>query len=251
MLGDPMTAEERSVGGEGIARTLIFGGLSVGFFAILLYLVLWPIEWSNGRAAAALVGAVTCGVFSYLHRIKSFKVSLASIEAQLREAERVVISTRATLHELHEFAEIISSIVVSQLMGAGRWDGYGPAEIEKTREEIRAGLISIGLDPAKADRVLESDSRFVEIDYAIGVLQAIRAQPEPHSLFALTLLDRWNKESWRPTPDELAQIVSERGITDQAMRELIEDYRYYVATKRHRRPDVWLNRENWPGTWSR
>ena len=46
-------------------------------------------------------------------------------------------------------------------------------------------------------------------------------------------------------PDELTHYFEKWGYLSEQVKELLEDYRYYIEFRKHRRPEVWRKRHDW------
>lgn len=231
-----------------IARPMIFGVLSIGFFGITAYLLLSNVEWSSaGRGGVAFLAAVSCALIAYLDRFESLKASVSGIEAKTREVRQVVDEARTTISELHKLAELTGAFMINMMSGIGRWDGYPPKVIERNREEIVDVLKAIGLADQAVARVAAADEEWINIDYSIGIINRLR-RTEHNSKMTLLgdeMISRWNEEGFRPSPEDFDEAFKNIPITNDEVLELLRDYRHYMTTRTHRRPEVWLNRKNW------
>jgi hypothetical protein len=64
--------------------------------------------------------------------------------------------------------------------------------------------------------------------------------------------EQWNEKAKQlkenidsVTPDQLKQLFTGLDCYNDEVKELIEDYAYYIKNKSHRRPEIWKNREHW------
>jgi hypothetical protein len=47
------------------------------------------------------------------------------------------------------------------------------------------------------------------------------------------------------TPEELRELFKKYNAYTVSVKDLIDDFEYYIANRAHRRPDMWKNREHW------
>jgi len=97
-------------------------------------------------------------------------------------------------------------------------------------------------------RVRAGDRYWVCIDYSLGILWQIKKSElcsEELKRAAREMLDRWNREEFRPTPNDFEELLHAFPTEDQTLIELIRDFNYYVQHQEHRRPDAWMNRKTW------
>lgn len=228
-------------------RASVFNVLSIVLFFAMGYIVLFQKDVLAG--GTLLLAAMFCAFVGHIDKVESFQASVSGVQAKIREADRVVDEAKSALTELHKFAEMASAMLINMLSGEGRLGGRSPKEIEEERARILESLKFIGLADEAIKKVSLADEKWVAVDYSIGVLHALRksttCSPEQRQL-ATEMLERWNNEDYRPTPDEFVEKFKQKGITDPVVLELAEDYKYYIKTGTHRRPNVWMDRRSWP-----
>ncbi|GAH16973.1 unnamed protein product, partial [marine sediment metagenome] len=84
--------------------------------------------------------------------------------------------------------------------------------------------------------------KYTELDYVHHILVA--------RLFPSDRIAEWSKLQHRSldnlaTPEELTKLFDQSGLLNTEIKELIEDYRYYIKFRQQRRPDIWNNRASW------
>lgn len=228
-------------------RASVFNTLSVVLFLAMGYAVIFGKDAAGG--GVLLLAAVVCAFVGHIDKVESFQASVSGVQAKIREADRVVGEAKSALTELHKFAEMASAMLINMLSGEGRLGGRSPKEIEEERAHILESLKFIGLDDEAIKKVSLADEKWVAVDYAIGILHTLRksttCSPEQRQV-ATDMLERWNNEDYRPTPEDFSEKFKQSGITDPVVLELVEDYKYYMKTGTHRRPNVWMDRRSWP-----
>jgi hypothetical protein len=227
-------------------RASVFNTLSVILFFAMGYAVVFEKDVPAG--GVLLLAAVVCAFVGHIDKVESFQASVSGVQAKIREADRVVVEAKSALTELHKFAEMASAMLINMLSGEGRLGGRSPREIEAERARILASLKFIGLADEAIKKVSLADEKWVAVDYSIGILHTLRksttCSPEQRQI-ATEMLERWNNEDYRPTPDEFVEKFKQHGVTDPVVLELVEDYKYYMKTGTHRRPNVWMDRRSW------
>ena len=109
----------------------------------------------------------------------------------------------------------------------------------------------MGISPEEiADIEKKSEwHEYVAIDYVYHVLRgygftegdAFKRGTERNE--AIDLLNR--PVSNVATPDELKEFLTKHSMFTDEVRELIEDYRFYLERHEQRRPEVWDKRGEW------
>jgi hypothetical protein len=227
---------------------IVFCTLSVVFFLAIAYLAVFVKDMSTSSGGILFISAAFCALIGNLDKIESFQASISGFNAKMREADRVVDEAKSVLTELHKFAEMASTMLINMLSGEGRLGGRVPNEIEEDRKRILESLKSIGLDDEVIKKVSIADRQWVACDYSIGIMRVLKksaiCSPEQRQVGA-NILELWNSEDYRPTPNDFLETIKQHGITDPEVLELVRDYKYYMENGEHRRPSVWMNRRTW------
>lgn len=229
-------------------RAIVFSSLSAGFFLAIAYLALFTKDMSTSSGGILFISAAFCALIGNLDKIESFQASISGINAKMREVDRIVDETKSVLTELHKFAEMASSMLINMLSGEGRLGGRSPKEIEEERKRILESLKSIGLDNEVIKKVSVADRKWVAYDYSIGIMRVLEKSAicsSEQRQVGTHMLELWNSEDYRPTPDDFSETIKQHGITDPEVLELFKDYKYYMENGEHRRPIVWMNRHTW------
>lgn len=226
-----------------------FNILAVVFLLGTGYLIFFgKKDISDGSGWVLFACSALCGLIGNLDKIENIKISRDGIETKIREVDRVVDEAKSVLAELHKFSEMTGAMLINMLSGEGRLGGRPHKDIEAERIRILESLKSIGLDDEAIKKVAAADRKWVAIDYANGIIKMLQksTQCSQEQRKALDdMLGLWNNEEYRPTPDELLERMNDHGITDSEVLELVKDYKYYMENGKHRRKDVWLDRQRW------
>ncbi|SAL19418.1 hypothetical protein AWB71_00937 [Caballeronia peredens] len=197
--------------------------------------LLWPGMWIF---VATLFAA-------NVERIDRLKASTSGIEF---EARRAVEEARATVTEMQLLAKHLAKISLSFVKRSARIGGFPPAEEEQIRERTLQLLRSAHVPESEFPDVLEEWHKWVLNDYVFGILGNSMV-PEGLSEPAIGQWKELRRRAFnenRPTPDELREWLERNGYLDQDRIGYIEDYRYYLDHKNHRRPEIWNEHADWP-----
>jgi hypothetical protein len=192
----------------------------------------------------AFLAAALAALVGNLQHIEMFKASPSGIEARTRA---VVQQAENALDKLRELAAANGTLLVEMIVSGGRWGGAStPSAKDEQKEQVLEMLRGAGVPQARIDEVARSDRRWVIVDYVNGILSRPGSSLKPDQMNEWnTFVGKLNDTLDRPGPDVLRSFLDRLGFLDERERELIEDYRYYLMTGQHRRPDAWANRGSW------
>jgi hypothetical protein len=218
---------------------------------LIALLVLGFSLWSgklamHGLMMVAFLSFLALLFFANLDRISEFKAGKSGFEAKTREVTKVVEEAKSTIKELQLLSKIVAMAALSLVKRTGRIGGYSDEEEETIKESILKVLHQLGIPDEERKELLHEWHKFVRFDYAHYILGG------PTILSNLTPEQRAQEEKLRhggldniPSPEELTQFLGECGLLSPEVKELIDDYRYYIKCQEHRRPEVWKNRKKW------
>ena len=179
---------------------------------------------------------------THLDQISEFKASSSGIEAKTRA---VITKAENTVSELQSLAQIFAETTLSSVKRTGRWGGYDDDEQEKIKNSVLDVLTQIGVPESETDSVLTDWYRFTEFDYAIGILGVSTIPQEFEDQSIQTEWKALRDFKNTPTPNQIKEFLNKWGLLDEERSEYIKDYEYYINNRKHRRPDVWKERESW------
>lgn len=159
----------------------------------------------------------------------SFRASLVTrvedVEAAMDAVRRLAVSN--------------SRISLDLVQMSGRFGGISEANKRRMLEQTRTLLSDLGVS---VDQVADSETGYhlgVEFDYAQWALKPSRGDQLPKDLQAERDKLRNGGLAGRPLPDEIEAFLERAGILTPERHEVLEDYRYYIANREHRRPEAW------------
>jgi len=227
-------------------RSIVFNALAATFFVVTFYLVLRDPSWASaGRGSVTFLSAAFCGIIGNIEHFESFTISLTGVGAKLREVQQVLDDAQATVASLHELATMTGAFLVDNIAGSGRWGGQGIIQQkDAAKEKLLKRLKAIGLSDDALGEVSRGDRHWVCIDYVHGIFSRPPAKLPPEDSSALNeLIQRTVTEP--ASPEECESMLKRLKVTEPFVTALLEDYRHYVRTGEHRRPDVWRDRMSW------
>lgn len=187
-----------------------------------------------------LLAAFICLIAARFDDIAKFKLSKDGLEGEMQQ---VIDEARATLAQLHSVAETQSKMILWSMQAQGRFGGFTFDSENEMRKTVVANLEALGVSQAKIDDVLSIEYRYIEHDYSYYVINAV-----DHAAFSLALTEAWNKFfspavrkgiGFEAKPDELEAFFTEWNILNDDLIERLVDYRHFITTRRHRRPEAW------------
>ena len=192
---------------------------------------------------AGLFASLALLVTANLDRVAEFKASAGGIETRTRE---VVNRAEGAIAELRILALHVAEVSLSLAMRQGRWGGFSDEDLNRLKSSVLENLERLGIPSEQRALVFRDWHRIVEFDYAHHILGGSRIPGNASS----EVMTEWNKLreggfARFPSPDELEAFLRKSEYWTSTLAEYVEDYRYYIREREHRRPDVWRDREHW------
>jgi hypothetical protein len=219
--------------------TSVFYVAAIGFMGLLAYLL---IKGQDGQFLA-LMAAIIALLGSRIKDLLKFELSPKGLKTELRS---LIDEAKATVAQLHTLAIEQSKIALQTIHAAGR---LGGGSTDRNKEKMRQGLIDtltkIGVVKDKIEEVLSVEQPTVAFDYAYYVTTPLQGRvpldrrPEWDAFFSHKIRKGIGTEA---SPDELDRFLSSMGMLDGEVTERLADYRHYLQTHTHRRPEAWLDR---------
>ena len=217
-------------------------------FHVLAFLVLLFTIWAGYTDREAVMGIGTVLVFgllffAYIDKIAKFKAGADGIEAETRE---VVKEARTVTKEIRELGKILVENQISHLIRHSRLGSFGEIEQENRKNDLLQTLRAIGVEDGEVDLILKDWHTFTIRDYAYAILGEGQI---PIHLGDDALADhkemRERDLNHPPTPDEVEAFLTKYDLLTELRKEQLEDYRYYLENKEHRRLEEWENHNEW------
>ncbi|MEP9373540.1 hypothetical protein [Mesorhizobium sp. KR1-2] len=216
----------------------IFYLFSAVFLIIFAYLV---ISGRDGQVIT-LVAAFVCLLASRFNDVVKFKLSGSGLEGEMRE---ILQEARATVSQLHFLAEEFSKNILWSMQSHGRWGGTSPENQNNMRGNVISTLRNLGVREEKISEVVSVEYPYIDFDYATYVTRSLggNLQDEERQKWNdFFSADKRKGIGYEPKPDELEVFLKSVNLLEADTRERLEDYRYFLKHRKHRRPDQWDKR---------
>lgn len=215
-----------------------------GFGCFLLAVGLGAFGSWQGTITVGGVGAAFL-FFARPERYEAVELGLKGLKATTREAERVVGEARATLAQLQMLARVVARTALTLMVSSGRaGEGYGVRQAEDDKESMLRALRALGFTESDVDEIMAPWHAWVTFDYRQWALDGHHLRQD----LPRELVHRfWSLSTAPPgatiSPNDVEDVLRDTGLLNRAeYHDRLEDYRHYVHTKTHRRPEVWFQR---------
>lgn len=223
-------------------RPVLFNLLSALFLAVMLHGLVFTASWDWTKSFSAIFAAALAALIGNLERIDSMNFSASGFQAKMRQVE-------TALQEVQRLAVMTVAVLVDLIAAGGRWSGSGSiGKKDAQKETVLEMLRSLKLSGEQIEEVARADHRWVVIDYVGGIFgnvaQVLNKSGRGQEWGSF--MGPFNESLERPSPDEISTFLNRLDLMNDFRRELIEDYKFYLSERRHRRPNVWKSRDEWP-----
>lgn len=173
------------------------------------------------------------------------------IEAQSATVDLVAQKATETIDQLKFIARTNAKVTIADLMAAnfGFKDGLNLKTRLELHDRIISSLKQIGVSQNDIEDVDSMWHKGVGVIYFRGIRCALEGRTNsniinknasPELLRSSKEFQKLlNFENWEaPSPDEIESFIEAKGFMNDKVKELIEDYRYFLRTGDIRRRDV-------------
>lgn len=171
------------------------------------------------------------------------------IEDQSATVDLIAEKAASTVEQLRNVACINATALFTQIMAANFMDGTTLKTRLELHDQIVDSLKETGASEDKIRKAEEMWSKGVGVIYHRGIRHVLegRTQPNQMNMEASLELRQASKEfqellnftQWEaPSPDEMESFINKKGFMNDAVRELIIDYRYFLETGNIQRRNV-------------
>ncbi|SBW11257.1 conserved hypothetical protein [uncultured Alphaproteobacteria bacterium] len=182
--------------------------------------------------------AALCGAFvTIVSRFDDLtKVSLGPLKAEMREA---INEANATIEQLREVATTITDATLTDLSAGMFWGGLSTKSRLDYHPKMIASLQKIGASQEQIDRAEAGWRNAIGILYLNHITKAAEAAAPNASAFTPARGELRNafKDSVAPAPSALEQVLSSHSLTSPEIKQWLDDYHHFLATKEIRRYD--------------
>jgi hypothetical protein len=164
------------------------------------------------------------------------------IEAKTRA---VVQEAKSTITELQSLTAELGFVLFELIDGGGRWGGNRHGK-ERQKERLRAAFDRVGLTERQIAEATAPEWEWAANDYALGAVQEFSSKLTADSQGGWSaFITPYEGRMKDVDPAELLSMMEKFGVVDQWRKELIQDFRYVKGHKKHRRPEIWHQHEQW------
>jgi hypothetical protein len=199
---------------------------------------------------ATIAGALLL-LLGNLGKLDEFSLGLTSgIKAKMRkaikEAQDSAEEARATIDQLRQIAVPLAKAAMVQIYRGDRLgESYSDESREQAKDELLQVLNDINVPEKDVAQILEIAHMMHCRDY-IGLWTKL-IDEQHREIFNKEFKEQL-EAAWpdgpSPTPEDLEKIVNQAGPQNAKAAEVLEDYRYYMKHREHRRPDIWRHRHD-------
>ena len=219
----------------------ILKGLAVAFGLLLvmagpLLLIYQPD--SQAGWATMLAGLI----FMVASRFEDIQeIGLASFSAKM--FERRVGRAEDAIQNIKRLAKESSRLALASIQFAGRMGGFTDKYKTRVLTDTRRLLDDLDITQEEIAEVESLWHAAVEFDYASWALGQSRVPEDLSQNFK----PRWDELrdggiEGRAKPEQIRAFLTDANMLTSERDEILKDYEYYVATRRHRREEAWRRR---------
>lgn len=223
---------ESTGSGRAIPSALFWAGVavvSVGPVGLILY----------GKSEAGWASLI-CGVILMVASRFSDIIELSigplktKLVRQVEEAEQALEAVRALAAKTAETA-------LSLVKMSGRFDGFTAQQEDEIFNSFRSLMDELGIEEAIRDEAEAFWHCTVEFDYGHFALGGNTipegASPEVSAEWSGL---RGGGITQRPEPTVIEEFLRRTGYMNETSQEFLEDLKFYIANRQHRRPEIWV-----------
>ncbi len=204
--------------------------LIVGFLIIIVPVTLLGF-WGkkNGMWLIVLAGA-TVLTFANIEKIQRFKI--AGFEAEMK---KVVQEANATIEQLRSVATTSARATITSLMADNFIDDFTLKNQLELHDQLISNLEKIGASKQQIGEADEMWKRGVGVIYHRGIGNKLDS-PTAQEFQGLLKLDDWKA----PTSGEIEKFIESKGLMNQELKDLIDEYKYFESTGTIRRKELFF-----------
>lgn len=211
-------------------------------FVVFLYLVLNAA--SEGQYITVAVMFVFSVLATRLDDIEKLNFGATGVAADL---SRKLKEAQATIVQLQTIAEVFARLSITQISSSNRWGGLSAKEKRELIDAVAEGLKAIDLSGERITSVLEGQFRYDDFDYYYWTMEGIvhssagpvvAKREEFNSLFPEPNIGN------NPAPELVENFFNDNDWNQGENAERLADWKYYRATRNHRRRVTWEARHD-------
>jgi len=209
--------------------------------------ILWVQRFGHMILSASIVISFFMLTMSYLQLTTTRKKELAASDA-LNQAKEALCLARETGGELDSarrkligLARVTGTTILTELMAANFYDRTTLKVQLGLSDQVIGTLREIGLSEDEIGAAKEMWSKGVGLLYCRAIRCALEGRTDPNKMnmkagpeqskASRELGKMVNSREWQaPSPDEIQIFIEKGGVMNEEVKELIDDYRYFLKT---------------------
>ncbi|BCH26113.1 hypothetical protein MesoLjLb_58980 [Mesorhizobium sp. L-8-3] len=131
------------------------------------------------------------------------------------------------------------------MQAQGRLGGTSLENQNEMRNRVIAALKNLGVAKEKILDVVAVEYPYIDFDYSQYVTKPLNRKlqgEDRQKWIEFFSADKRKGIGYEPKPDELEQFLKSANLLDAETKERLEDYRYFLKHREHRRPEQWDKR---------
>ncbi len=211
----------------------------VGLLLVIVGPVLLLAEQESDAGWAAMFAGL---IFMMASRFEDVQeIGLASF--RMKMFERRVDQLEGVVRDIKRLAKESSRLALASIQFSGRMGGFTDDYKTRVLVDTRRLLNELDVTPEEIAEVESLWHATVEFDYAHWAtgMNMVPDDLPKHLSTNWKELRRGGVEG-RATPEEIRTFFLDADMLTPEREEILKDYEHYIATRQHRREDVWRRR---------
>ena len=213
--------------------------IGVGLLLVIVGPVLLLAEQESHAGWAAMFAGLIFMVASRFEDVQ--EIGLASFRMKL--FERRVDQLEGVVRDIKRLAKESSRLALASIQFSGRMGGFTDDYKTRVLADTRRLLNELDVTPEEIAEVESLWHATVEFDYAHWAtgMNMVPDDLPKHLSTNWKELRRGGVEG-RATPEEIRTFFLDADMLTPKREEILEDHEHYIASRKHRREDVWQRR---------
>lgn len=204
--------------------------LIVGFLIIIVPATLLGFWGKKTGMRWIVVGGTIVLFFANIDKIQRFKI--AGIEAEMKKA---VKEANATIEQLRNVATTSAKATITSLMAGNFIKGITLKNRLELHDQLISNLEKISASKQQIEEADEMWKRGVGVIYHRGI-RAKLVHPAAQEFQDLLKFDEWKA----PSSGKIENFIESKGLMNQELKDLIDDYKYFESTGTIRRKELFF-----------
>ena len=207
--------------------------LIVGVLIIIVPVTLLGFWGKKNGMWSIVVAGATVLTFSNIEKIQRFKI--AGFEAEMKKVDKVVQEANATIEQLRNVATTSARATITSLMANNFIDDFALKNQLELHDQLISNLEKIGASKQQIGEADEMWKRGVGVIYHRGIENKLD-RSAAQEFQSLLKLDEWKA----PSSGEIEKFIESKGLMNQELKDLIDEYKYFESTGTIRRKELFF-----------